>query len=131
MKRFFKLFGLIILVIVVGLLIWLFSNLKDRNPGYKADLKIISENLSVLYAGFAAVPITPDVPDRWTDTNGKQLALLVLDSLENPVEEIDAAAISLIIRTISLPIKNSLGPETASLLHKNLKEMLTELNQIK
>jgi len=70
MKRFFKFLGLLILVIVVGLLIWFFSNLRDRNPGYNADLEIMNENSSYLYAGFAAVPITPEVPDRWTDTDG-------------------------------------------------------------
>ena len=70
MKIFLKISGLVLLVIIVGLLIFFHSNLKDRNPGYKADLKIINGNLSTLNAGFAAVPITPEVPDRWIDING-------------------------------------------------------------
>ena len=69
MKRFFKGLGLIILFIIVGLAIWIHSNLKDRNPGYKADLKILNTKPSALKAGFAAFPITPEVPDRWVDKN--------------------------------------------------------------
>jgi hypothetical protein len=69
MKKFFKILGLIILVIIVGLLLWFYSNLKDRNPGYKADMKIVNSNPGALKAGFAAFPITPEVPDRWVDKN--------------------------------------------------------------
>ena len=43
--------------------------MKDRNPGYKADVKITSSTPGLLSAGFAAVPITPEVPDRWIDKN--------------------------------------------------------------
>ena len=42
MKTFFKVLGLILLLFVIGLLFWVQSNLKDRNPGYKADLKILN-----------------------------------------------------------------------------------------
>jgi hypothetical protein len=70
MKTFFKILGSVLLVIIVVLLLGFRSNLKDKNPGYKADLKIINGNLSALNAGFAAFPITPEVPDRWTDKNG-------------------------------------------------------------
>ena len=70
MKTFFKVLGLALLLIIIGLFFWFYSNLKDQNPGYKADLKIISRDLSALNAGFAAFPITPEVPDRWTDKNG-------------------------------------------------------------
>jgi hypothetical protein len=69
MKKFFKILGLIILVLIVGLLLWFYSNLKDRNPGYKADMKIVNSNPAALKAGFAAFPITPEVPDRWIDKN--------------------------------------------------------------
>jgi len=50
-------------------MVWIYSNLKDRNPGYKADLKILYGVPGPLNAGFAAFPITPDVPDRWIDKN--------------------------------------------------------------
>jgi hypothetical protein len=69
MKKFFKIVGILLLVLIVGLLFWVKSNLKDRHPGYKADLKIISEKPAQLSAGFAALPITPEVPDKWTDAN--------------------------------------------------------------
>jgi len=70
MKNFFKILGLILVVLIIGLLFWFNSNLKDRNPGYKADLKILNATRGGLNAGFAAVPITPAVPDRWVDKNG-------------------------------------------------------------
>jgi len=70
MKKFFKILGIILLVLIVGLLFWMKSNLKDRHPGYKADLKIISEKPGQLSAGFAAFPITPVITDTWTDKDG-------------------------------------------------------------
>ena len=70
MKTFFKISGLIILLLILVIVLWIRPNLKDRNPGYMADMKILSEKPSVLSAGFAALPITPEVPDRWTDQNG-------------------------------------------------------------
>lgn len=44
--------------------------MKDRHPGYSTDLKITNTSPSELKAGFAALPITPEVPDRWTDADG-------------------------------------------------------------
>lgn len=69
MKNIFKAIGLILLVALIGLAIWIYSNLKDRNPDYKADLKIVGDNPSSLKAGFSAMKITPEIPDRWTDVN--------------------------------------------------------------
>jgi hypothetical protein len=40
------------------------------------------------------------------EAQGKQLALLILNSMEKPAEEIDSAGISIIVRTLSLPIDN-------------------------
>jgi hypothetical protein len=70
MKKFINITGLALLVLIIGILIWVYSNLRDRNPGYKADLKIFNVNNPELFAGFAALPITPEVPDRWTDKDG-------------------------------------------------------------
>jgi hypothetical protein len=70
MKKILKVIGGLLLLIIIGLLIWFRSNLKDTNPGYNADLKIINRTASQLRTGFAAQPITPVVPDRWNDVNG-------------------------------------------------------------
>ena len=43
--------------------------MRDRFPGYKVDLLIENNTQGPLQAGFAKIPITPEVPDRWTDTN--------------------------------------------------------------
>jgi len=69
MKTFFKALAYILLGLIVLIVFWAHSNLKDRNPGYKADLKILNHKPSALKAGFAAFPITPEVPDRWIDKN--------------------------------------------------------------
>ena len=70
MKTFLKISGSLLLGVVIVLALWIHSNLKDRNPGYKADMMINGNNMSPLKAGFAAVPITPEVPDKWIDKNG-------------------------------------------------------------
>jgi hypothetical protein len=69
MKKFLKIFGSIILLLIIILAIWCSSNMKDRHKGYKADLIIKGSRKGHLSAGFAAVSITPEVPDRWTDKN--------------------------------------------------------------
>jgi hypothetical protein len=69
MKTVLKIFGSLILLIIIVLILFCNSNIKDRSPGYKADLKIRGSKISHLNAGFAAVPITPEVPDRWSDNN--------------------------------------------------------------
>jgi hypothetical protein len=70
MKKFLKITGIILIVIIGGLAIWMYSNLKIRHHGYKADLKITGNATRPLKAGFAAVTITPEVPDRWEDKDG-------------------------------------------------------------
>ncbi len=69
MKTILKIIGSTVIVILICLSVWLYSNLRDQNPGYKADVKIINHEQSELKAGFAAISITPEVPDRWTDAN--------------------------------------------------------------
>lgn len=51
----------------VALALW---NTRDRHPGHALDLALPAGPPAPLAAGFAAVPITPEVPDRWTDTDG-------------------------------------------------------------
>jgi hypothetical protein len=45
-------------------------NLRDRHPGYTVDLRIPPGEPGIIRVGFSALPITPEVPDRWTDANG-------------------------------------------------------------
>ena len=69
MKTFLKILGATLLIIIIGITIFLYSNLRDHDKGYKADLKIFNTDTSVISAGFAAITITPEVRDRWTDIN--------------------------------------------------------------
>ena len=70
MKKFFKILGILLILLFAGIIAWTFTNLKDRHPGYNVDMKITGTAPAALSAGFAAVTITPEVPDRWTDKNG-------------------------------------------------------------
>ncbi len=70
MKKILRIAGLTLILFLAVLLIWFFSNMKDRNPGYTLDLKVFPGEIAPLNAGFAAVTITPEVPDRWIDMNG-------------------------------------------------------------
>ncbi|MCK3682839.1 hypothetical protein [Maribellus sp. YY47] len=69
MKKVVKRIGVVLAVLFVGLMVWMLTNMKDRHPGYSADLKVTGTSPAGLKAGFAAVPITPEVPDRWVDKN--------------------------------------------------------------
>ena len=69
MKLFLKISGLVLILLIMVMAFWFSSNLKDRNPGYLADMKIINTEPAILFAGFAALPITPEIPDRWADKN--------------------------------------------------------------
>jgi hypothetical protein len=69
MKIILKITGFAVILIIAAIVAWMFTNMTDRHPGYKADLKISGSAPAQLHAGFAAVPITPEVPDRWTDAN--------------------------------------------------------------
>ena len=70
MKKFFKILGFLFILLFAGLVTWMFMNMRDQHPGYSADMKIINNPPSDLSVGFAAITITPEVPDRWEDKNG-------------------------------------------------------------
>ncbi|MBN1985412.1 MAG: hypothetical protein JW761_03855, partial [Prolixibacteraceae bacterium] len=70
MKKVLKLAGVVMLVLMIALLVRGYFNLKDRHPGYNTAMEISNHNPAQLQAGFAAIPVTPDVPDRWEDNNG-------------------------------------------------------------
>lgn len=67
MKKILKIAGLTVILTITAVVAWMFMNMTDRHPGYKADIKVTGNPASPLKAGFAAVPITPEVPDRWED----------------------------------------------------------------
>jgi hypothetical protein len=69
MKKFLKIFASAFLLLLIVLLLWCLHNMRDRSHGYKADMMIKGRKKEFLRAGFAAVPITPAIPDRWTDKN--------------------------------------------------------------
>ena len=69
MKKFFKILGFLVILLFAALVTWMFMNMRDRHPEYSADLKITGNSPAALKAGFAAITITPEVPDRWVDSN--------------------------------------------------------------
>lgn len=60
----------IVILILFGVAGYLYLQVKDRFPGYEVDLYIPAGEAQSLQIGFAAVPITPEVPDTWTDVDG-------------------------------------------------------------
>jgi len=68
-RLLFGILGLTVLLVAAaaGLALW---NTRDRHPGHDLDLSRAAAAPAPLAAGFAAVPITPEVPDSWLDTNG-------------------------------------------------------------
>lgn len=69
MKIILKTTGIFLLLLIAGLVLFSFRNMKDRHPGYLPDMKITAGNPSQLRAGFSAMTITPEVPDRWKDAD--------------------------------------------------------------
>jgi hypothetical protein len=65
MKKFLIILGSTVLILIILLILWCSSNMKDRNKGYNADLKITGTNSGRISAGFASLPVTPEVPDKW------------------------------------------------------------------
>lgn len=58
------------LFLAVAAATFLFFRLKDRHAGYWLDMTHRSDSPGPVQAGFAALSITPDVTDTWTDVNG-------------------------------------------------------------
>lgn len=75
MKKWLLRIVLALLVLILAAGVWMFLNLKDRFPGYAIDLNIPAGNELPLRVGFAALSITPELPDRWTDANGDSMYL--------------------------------------------------------
>ncbi len=70
MKKGLIRFGAILLIVILAIASILYWRVRDRFPGYSVDLDIQAGAPAALQAGFAALKITPEVPDTWTDLNG-------------------------------------------------------------
>ncbi|HKJ25830.1 MAG TPA: hypothetical protein VKB65_13470 [Myxococcota bacterium] len=70
MRRWILGAGLAGLAALLALAALVAHNARDRHPGYALDLAIDAGAPGPIEAGFAALPITPEVPDRWTDRDG-------------------------------------------------------------
>lgn len=62
--------SLAILLLAAGTAVFLYTRFQDRFPGFAVDINIKNHRPTPLRAGFAALPITPTVPDEWQDVNG-------------------------------------------------------------
>jgi len=69
MKRFLRYALWTMLALAAGVSAYLYVRLHDRYPGADRNLDIQGTPEGQLTAGFAAVAITPQVPDTWTDKN--------------------------------------------------------------
>lgn len=67
--KFLKNLLLFLLCIGLIILIWTMYHFRDRHPDFSINRTIPAGEAQQLYAGFSAVPITPSVPDTWTDVN--------------------------------------------------------------
>ena len=73
MKLFLKILkyaALILLALLIVLVLVAFYNMRDRHRGYSLDIDIEAPPPGTVMAGFAALTITPEVVDTWTDVKG-------------------------------------------------------------
>ena len=61
----------LIVLIVVGFML---SNMRDRHPDYSLNLFLPDREMlvedTILQIGIAKLPITPEIVDTWTDVDG-------------------------------------------------------------
>ncbi|GAB3260094.1 hypothetical protein GCM10027347_24160 [Larkinella harenae] len=70
MRKFFIGFLLLIGAVLLLGAGYGYYNSRDRHPGYSLRLNVPPSDPQPLTVGFAALKITPYLPDRWTDQNG-------------------------------------------------------------
>ena len=64
-----KIIGVSLIVLIVALTLYGYSNVRDRHRGYCVDLTIENKEPGVMRAGFAAVTITPEYFEPWNDVD--------------------------------------------------------------
>ncbi|MEN8119714.1 MAG: hypothetical protein ABFS35_05185 [Bacteroidota bacterium] len=70
MKKWLIGIGGFIILIVLIIIVIILINTRDRHPGYEVNInKIGNTSTNNIKAGFAALPITPNVVDTWNDAN--------------------------------------------------------------
>jgi hypothetical protein len=67
--KVFKIFGIIVFLILTGIISFLYKNLHNRHPGYQVDIEVKNNSKVTLKVGFSAIPVTPEIPDHWEDKN--------------------------------------------------------------
>lgn len=70
MKTFLRITGLVLLALLLVGAVFVYRNTRDRFPGYRVDLTTPDHPPAPLRVGFAALKITPPLPDTWVDKNG-------------------------------------------------------------
>ena len=117
MRKWLKRLGIALLAVAIVTALLLYRQFRDRFPGYEVDLHIQAADPQPLHAGFAARPITPQVPDPWTDANG--------DARYDPGEgdtygDGEAPYVKI----------NSVGPETGPMLYEAMVEVIQDLQPV-
>ena len=70
MKKWLIRIGVLFLILIVGIVLWAFYNMRDRHPGYEVAINIQSSDSKVpLNVGFGKQTITPTIIDTWNDVN--------------------------------------------------------------
>lgn len=69
MMKIIKITGISFLILVIALIVYGYSNMRDRHPGYTVDLTMHAAEPTVLQAGFASVTITPEYMEPWNDVD--------------------------------------------------------------
>ncbi len=70
MKKFLLGLLALILVLCATVVIYGLYQFRDRHDGYWLDLRLESEQVGEVKAGFAKVDISPTITDTWVDVNG-------------------------------------------------------------
>ena len=70
LKKVLKITGIVMLVLILAIVAVAYSNLRDSHKDYTLDLNIRSAGDAPIRTGFAAITITPEIPDRWHDNDG-------------------------------------------------------------
>jgi hypothetical protein len=62
--KVFKIFGIIVFLILTGIISFLYKNLHNRHPGYQVDIEVKNNSKVTLKVGFSAIPVTPEIKIR-------------------------------------------------------------------